>query len=104
MSIEAKPLEQRIFNGARAREVLENEAYQQAFADLKSEIKDTWEHSPSRDSEGREKLWLMLSLANKLETMLKTALDTGKLAERDLEFLRNKQTMADKARGYLGLT
>lgn len=102
--IETKPLQQRIYEGARAREVLENEAFKQAFADLKSEIVDQWKSSPARDAEGREKLWLMLSLANKLELILTGAMDTGKLAEKDLEFQQAKQSMAQKAKEFLGMS
>ena len=97
--IEGVPLEKRIYDGARAREVLDNEAYQQAFADLKSEIKDKWEHSPSRDAEGREKLYLMLGLLAKLEGILQTSMETGRLAELELS---HKQTLADRARALLG--
>jgi hypothetical protein len=70
-------LEQQIYDGDRAREVLENEAFQQVFADLSKEITEQWTNSPARDEEGREKLWLMLSLLNKLEAMLRTTLETG---------------------------
>ena len=92
--------EQRAYNGDRAREVLENEAYQQVFTDYRTEITEQWTKSPARDAEGREKLWLILSMLNKLEAMLKTTLDTGKLARLDLQ---HKQTMAQKAKSLIGL-
>lgn len=92
-------LEQRIYQADRAREVLQNEAYQQVFADAKQEIFDQWTKSPARDQEGREKLWLMLSLLNKLETMLQQSLDSGKLAAKELEYQR---TLAEKAKAWVG--
>jgi hypothetical protein len=92
--------EQRAYNGDRAREILENEVYQQVFADLKTEITEQWTNSPARDEEGREKLWLMLSLANKLQAMLQTTLDTGKLARLDLE---HQRTLAQKAKRLVGM-
>ena len=82
-------LGQRLYNGDRAREVLDNEAYQQAFADLKTEIADQWKNSPARDAEGREKLYLMLGLLNKIEGLLQQTLDTGKLAQLELEHQRS---------------
>lgn len=88
-------LEKRIYDADRAREVLENEAYQQVFADYKTEITKQWTESPARDQEGREKLWLMLSMLNKLEAMLQTTLDTGKLAKAELN---HKQSLADRAK------
>lgn len=82
-------LTERLYHGDRAREVLENEAYQQAFADLKTEITTQWKDSPARDAEGREKLYLMLGLLNKIEGLLQQTLDTGKLAKLELEHQRS---------------
>jgi hypothetical protein len=92
--------EQRVYDGDRAREVLENEVFQQVFADLATEITEQWKKSPARDEEGRHELWLMQSLLSKLQTMLQTTLDTGKLARLDLE---HKRTLAQKARNWAGL-
>lgn len=93
-------LEQRIYKADRAREVLENEAFQQVFADYKQEITDQWTKSPARDLEGREKLWLMLSLLNKLEAMLQSSLDSGKMARLDLE---HEKSLLERAKGLVGL-
>jgi len=92
-------LEGRIYNADRAKEVLENEAFQQVFADAKQEITEQWTKSPARDQEGREKLWLMLSLLNKLEAMLQSSLDSGKLAKAELQ---HQQTMLERAKALVG--
>ena len=89
-------VETRIYNGNRAKEVLENEAFQQAFADIEQEVMKQWTDSPARDSEGREKLFIYLHQLRKVKAHLTTSLETGKLAELDL---RHKQTRADKAKG-----
>ncbi len=93
-------IEQRVYAGDRAAEILNNEVFQQVFTDYRTEITDQWQKSPARDQEGREKLWLMLSMLNKLETMVKTTLDTGKLARAELD---HKRTMAERAKGLLGM-
>jgi predicted ArsR family transcriptional regulator len=93
-------LEGRIYNADRAKEVLENEAFQQVFADAKQEITEQWTKSPARDQDGREKLWLMLSLLNKLEAMLQSSLDSGKLAKAELQ---HQQTMLDRAKSLAGM-
>lgn len=90
--------QQRIYDGNRAREVLENEAYIKAFSDLKAEITDKWQNSPSRDSQGRETLYLMLGLTNKLEGLLKDSLISGKQATLDLE---HKRTLAERAKDWI---
>ena len=91
-------IEQRIYQADRAREVLENEAFIGAMSDIKSEITEQWMKSPARDQEGREKLWLMLSLMSKLEATLKTTFDSGKLAKLDLE---HKRTMQERLKDAL---
>jgi hypothetical protein len=93
-------LEQRLYNGDRAREILENEVFQQVFADYRTEITEQWMKSPARDVDGRERLWTFLAHLNKLETMIQSTLDTGKLAAKDLE---HRRTIAQKARNWAGL-
>jgi hypothetical protein len=95
-------LEQRLYFGDRAREVLENEAFTQAFTDIELEILTQWKTSPARDLEGREKLWQLLSLLNKLKATITTTLETGKLAKLDLEHKRNlAQRVKDAKSAFL---
>lgn len=93
-------IEQRIYNGDRAREVLENEAFQWAFDELKKELAESWEKSPARDQEGREKLYQLLKLADKLKANLTTSLETGKQAMLDLDY---QESLAQKAKRVLGI-
>jgi hypothetical protein len=92
-------LEERQYDGDQARLVLENEAFASALADMKQEIVDQWKSSPARDHEGREKLWTMLRLAEKLEANLRTTLETGRLAKLELEY---QQTLAERAKAAIG--
>jgi hypothetical protein len=94
-------IEQQIYNGNRAKEVLDNEAFQQVFTDYKTEITEQWTKSPSRDEAGREKLWLMLSILNRLESLLKTTLETGEMRKLDLAH-EEKKRLLDKAKGWIG--
>ena len=82
-------ISQRIYNGDRALEILDNEAFTAAFVDIEREILEQWKQSPARDQEGREKLWLMLSLLSKLKTTLETSITTGKLAKLELKHQRS---------------
>lgn len=91
-------IEERVYNGNRAKEVLENEAFQQAFADIEEEVIKQWMDSPARDSEGREKLFVYLHQLRKVKAHLTTTLETGKLAQLDL---RHKQTLAESAKGWM---
>lgn len=92
-------LEERIYSGNRAREILENEVFAQAMADIKQEVINQWQQSPARDSEAREKLWMMLKLAEKLEACIKTTLDTGTLASLEVD---HKRTLRERLQGLTG--
>jgi hypothetical protein len=95
-------LENRLHDGSRAKEVLENEAYIAAFEAIKTDILDQWTNSPARDAEGREKLWTCLKLLQKVQTQLQTTLETGKLAQLELQ---HKQTLQDRLKaGWASLT
>lgn len=94
-------INQRVYNGDQARLVLENEAFQLAMDQIKTELREQWEKSPARDQEGREKLYQLLRLAIKLETTLKTTLETGQLARQELDF--NQKTLLQQAKKVVGL-
>lgn len=79
-------IEQRIYDAAKANEVLENEAFQKAFEDIRKEYIDAWTNSPARDVDGREKLYLMLQLTNKLQATLHGMLADGKQAQIQREY------------------
>ena len=88
-------IEERIYNGDRAKEVLENEAFKWAFEETEKEILQKWMDSPARDEDGRERLWQYLTLLKKVRMHLQTTLETGKLARIDLQ---HKQTLAERAK------
>lgn len=92
-------LEQRLYSGDRAREVLGNEAFGAAFDAIEKEVIEEWTNSPARDAEGREKCWTYLMLLRKVKANLVTTLETGKLAKLDLQ---HKQSIKDRAKSLLG--
>jgi len=94
-------LDERIYDADQAYLVLQNTAFQQAMDDVKSEIIESWKSAPARDQEGREKLWQLLKLAEKLEANLKTRLETGKLARLEVE---HNRTLMERARDAIGLS
>lgn len=98
-----KPLEQRIYDGARAKEVLENEAFAQAFADIEQEYTEAWKNSPANNEAVREKLYLTIRLLNKLKVTLEGAMTDGKMAQADLAFLQEKQSLFDRAKSAVGI-
>ncbi len=91
-------IESRIYDANRAKEVLENEAFQAAFADIEKEVFERWQNSPSTEAAARERLWLYQFLLKELKKNLTTRLETGKLAELDL---KHKQSLSDRAKKIL---
>ena len=91
-------LDQRLFEGDRAREVLENEAFAAAFDATEKEVIEQWTNSPARDVTGRESLWQYLMILRKVKANLTTTMETGKLAKIELQ---HRQSLAEKARGWL---
>ena len=86
------PIERDRTRGVRARELLDNELVQEALTTLKDEYVRAWEASPARDSEGRERLWVMVKLVEKFRGHLEQVWDAGKLADDKLvEIERRKK-------------
>lgn len=92
-------IEQRIYDANRAKEILENEAFQQVFSDIESELMTQWKESPARDTEGREKLWIYLAMLNKMKAHFIETLETGKLAQLEVE---HKKSLLDRAKYLMG--
>lgn len=90
--------EERIYDGNRARECLENEQFNWAFESIEQELTNAWRTSPARDVEAREKIFLSLQLLTKLKAALQGSLETGKLAEADKIY---QQSLIDRAKGIL---
>lgn len=85
-------IEKRIYDGSRAKEVLDNEVFQQVFADIEQELTQAWMNSPQRDTEGREKLFTSITMLRKVKACLQTSLETGMLASKELEHQRTLQS------------
>lgn len=94
-------LDEQVRSGDEARAVLENPAFAQAFADIKQELIEQWKQAPARDLTGKEHLWNLHKLTEKLELALRSTLDTGTLAR---EQLRHERTMLERAKAAVGMT
>ncbi|MBV9522745.1 MAG: hypothetical protein JO010_08130 [Alphaproteobacteria bacterium] len=86
-----------IARGRRAEAILEDPLVAEAFAAIERECVEEWRAAPARDVEGRERLWLMLKLAERLRRHFESLVHGGKLAgermaqldrERRFRFIR----------------
>ena len=86
-----KTLEQRLHDGSRAREILENEQWQATFDAIENEVIESWK--TSQNAADREKQWTYLQVLQKVKMHLVSTLETGKLAELELE---HKKTLKER--------
>lgn len=77
--------------GVRARELLDNPLMVESFAAVKAEYIEAWEKSPARDSEAREKLWVMVKLIDRVKAHLEQMVDNGKLADAELTAIEQRK-------------
>lgn len=71
--------------GEQARLLLQNELYTDAVEKVRQGIVDKWISCPIRDREGAHELKLMLKCLDEVTGFIKTAMETGKMAQIQLE-------------------
>ena len=84
-------LEQEIQRAQEAANLVNHPLYQESFDKLDAELRDAWINSPSKDAEGRESLWLSVKLLAKVRAHLTSMIETGQMAQVQLERLGSKQ-------------
>lgn len=78
-------IDKELRRGEQARQLLSNELYVETMGMVRQGIIDKWISCPLRDIEGQHELKLMLKLLDNLTGHIKTTLDTGKMAEIQLQ-------------------
>ncbi len=68
-----------------AKQLVDNPIYIEAMNAVRAGIITQWENSPIRDTEGQHELRLMLKLLTDLQHNINRVIDTGKLAEIEIE-------------------
>ena len=90
-------LEQEISDGARADRLMKE--LSPFMGMVKEAIIEKWEASPVADREGQHELRLMLKLLNDLQANIKTTIETGKMAQIQIE-QESKLTKFKRAVGF----
>ena len=70
--------------GHRAKQILEDEIFVEAIQKVSAELDQEWINSPVRDTEGREKIYMMKKMLNVLLVQLQSVMETGKLASKQI--------------------
>jgi hypothetical protein len=84
-------LEEEIRRSEEAAGILNHPIFKEAFDTLDAELRDAWISSPSKDVDGRESLWLCLKLLGKVRAHMTSLIETGQMAQVQLERLGAKQ-------------
>lgn len=83
----------------QAQDLMEHPLFIEAREAYRSRLMAEWEASPARDSEGRERLWLMLKTLSAVEGHLSELMQTGKLAKVQLE---QKRGLMERMKSWAG--
>ena len=67
---------------ARAKNLLSDELFNEAFTTLETDIKDTWYRTSLSDTEAREQAWLSLRLLERIRLHLTSIIESGDMARK----------------------
>ena len=76
--------EKEIQRGQQAKRILEDPIYIEALQKVSQELDQEWINSPIRDTEGREKIYMMKKMLGVLHVQLQSVMETGKLASKQI--------------------
>jgi hypothetical protein len=93
-------LNDRADRGQRATELLNNEIFSDALANLRSAIFQKWEECPIRDKEAQHELHLMLKLMTDLVANIKVFMNDGKKAQFELDSIRKADELRKRTARY----
>jgi hypothetical protein len=83
---------QELNRSSQAKQILENNLFKEAIESLKKIYSEALlEKTGAKESDTREKLWIAYNVVGKVEQHLQSILETGKLAEKQLEIFRKSQ-------------
>ena len=76
-----------IDRGNKAKVILSDPLFQEAFDQLRELYMNAWEQTTIKDSDTRERLWMMIANLSDVKAHLKTVLETGQMSEQQLDDL-----------------
>lgn len=82
-------LEAAIARGARAKALLESDVLKEVFAQIEADYIEGWRRTSARDTDARERLWLAVQVLGLVKDHLIIIANDGKLAQAELDKLRN---------------
>ena len=71
---------------ARAKRLLEDTLFKEAFDTLEKDIMDTWSSTGIDDGRARETCWLSIRLLSRIKVHLTSIIETGEMAKKLQEY------------------
>ncbi len=81
-------LQKEVSQANKAKQLFENPLLKESFDKLKKLYSESLFNTGAKETETREKLWLAYNVIGKVEQNLLEMIDTGKLANKQLEDFR----------------
>lgn len=78
------PSEEAIRRGERAQAILADPLVVEAFAGIEADLLAAWRAAPTRDVEGRERIWAMLRGLDAARQAFEAHVSTGKVAAHEI--------------------
>jgi hypothetical protein len=78
-------LELATIRGEQAAALRDNPLFSQAFDDTRRAIMETWASLPTSDADSAKDLHRMLKCLDRVKKCIETHIDTGKLAQKEIE-------------------
>ena len=86
---------QEMHRGTQARAILDNPLWAEAWQGFEDRLLKEWRDAPASDTEGREVLWLMLKMSERVQGHIKGILETGQMAEMQIADLKKQRERRD---------
>ena len=74
--------------GVKAQQILDNELYKESFDELKKSYEEAIFQTKPTDDKARFSIYLAYQILGKVENHLRTVMETGKLADKQLQDLK----------------
>lgn len=71
----------------RAKQLLENDLFNEALVSIERDLMEAWKGSPPRDTDGRERCWTAIQQLGRLKGYFESVLNDGTMAEAQLKEL-----------------
>lgn len=69
-----------IRRGDRAQALLESDTFAETWREIENDCMARWRTSPTRDAEGRERIWMMVGVLGAIRSELEGRVATGRAA------------------------